>query len=109
MRARPPTDDLDDEPDTVAFGIAALDARLDRAGVTFPADAAAIRESVGDVAVPFDASGGTMTVGEALDEVSATEFETEQAFLNELHPVFETARETNRAGIVGRLRSLVPF
>ena len=109
MRARPPTDDLDDEPDTVAFGIAALDERLDRADVSFPAEAATIRESVGDVSVPFDASGGTMTVGEALDEVSATEFDNKQALLNELHPVFETARETNRAGIVGRLRSFIPF
>ncbi|MFC5973309.1 hypothetical protein ACFPYI_18420 [Halomarina salina] len=109
MRARPPTDDLDDEPDTVAFGIAALDARLDRSDLSFPADAATIRESVGDVSVPFDASGGTMTVGEALDEVSTTQFDNEQAFLNALHPVFETAREKNRAGIVGRLRSFVPF
>ena len=109
MRARPPTDDLDDEPDSIAFGIAALDARLDRSELTFPADSATVRESVGGVAVPYDASGGTMTVGEALDEVPDQEFSTEQALLNALHPVFERAREKNRAGFVGRLRSLVPF
>lgn len=109
MRARPPTDDLDDEPDSIAFGIAALDARLDRSDLTFPADADAVREAVGDVAVPYDASGSTMTVGEALEEVSQTQFDNEQSLLNALHPVFEHAREHNRTGIVGRLRSFVPF
>ncbi|MFD1515536.1 hypothetical protein [Halomarina rubra] len=109
MRARPPTDGIDDESDSIAFGIAALDARLDRAELTFPADVSTVRETVGDVPVPYDASGSTMTVGEALDELSETRFETEQAFLNALHPVFEDARENNRVGIVGRLRSFVPF
>ncbi|MWG35709.1 DUF5789 family protein [Halomarina oriensis] len=109
MRARPPTDDIDDEPDNVAFGIAALDARLDRSDLAFPADTAAVREAVGDVAVPYDASGRTMTVGEALADVPDQEFSNEQALLNALHPVFEEARLTNRTGLVGRLRSLVPF
>jgi hypothetical protein len=109
MRARPPTDDLDDDPDSIAFGIAALDARLDRSELEFPADAATVRERVGNVAVPYDASGSTMTVGEALDQVSEAEFDNEQALLNALHPVFEHARENNRTSIVGRLRSFVPF
>lgn len=109
MRARPPSDGIDEEPDTIAFGIAALDAHLDRRDLSFPADAATVRETVGDVSVPYDASGGTMTVAEALDEVPQTQFEHEQAFLNALHPVFEEARASNNAGIAGRLRSLVPF
>jgi hypothetical protein len=109
MRARPPTDDLDDEPDSIAFGIAALDARLDRSDLTFPADTRTVRDAVGTVSVPYDASGGSMTVGDALDEVPDQEFSTEQELLNTLHPVFERARASNRTGIVGRLRSLVPF
>jgi hypothetical protein len=110
MSVRPPADDdLDDEPDTVAFGIAALDARLDSAEIDFPADAGAVRTAVGDEEVPYNASGSTMTVATALDRANAEHFENEQDLLNALHPVFEQARESNRTGLLGRLRSFVPF
>lgn len=110
MSVRPPADDsLDDEPDTVAFGIAALDARLDSAEIDFPADADAVRTAVGDEEIPYNASGNTMTVATALDRANTKRFETEQDLLNALHPVFEQAREGNRTGLLGRLRSFVPF
>ncbi|WP_254544181.1 hypothetical protein [Halomarina pelagica] len=109
MGVRPPTDDNIDEPDTLAFGIAALDERLERADLRFPADAADVRAAVGDEAIPYDVSGGTMTVGEALDETSVTHFEREGDLLNALHPVFEERRQRGGSGLLGRLRSLVPF
>ncbi|MFC7154825.1 hypothetical protein ACFQPA_05065 [Halomarina halobia] len=109
MGVRPPTDDNLDEPDTLAFGIAALDERLERADLVFPADAADVRAAVGDEAIPYDASGGTMTVAEALDETSAAHFEHKGELLNALHPVFEERRQRAAPGFLGRLRSLVPF
>ncbi len=109
MSVRPPTDDIDDEPDTIAFGIAALDARLDGTDLVFPADAETVRATLGDESIPYNASGATMTVGEALDHVAVDRFENEQEFLNALHPVFEQAREQGQGGLLGRLRSLVPF
>jgi hypothetical protein len=109
MSVRPPTDDIDDGPDTIAFGIAALDARLDNADVDFPADAESVRAAIGTEAVPYNASGATMTVGEALDRAPVDRFENEQELLNALHPVFEEARESGDNSLLGRLRALVPF
>ena len=109
MSVRPPTDDLDDEPDTIAFGIAALDARLDEADVSFPTDAATLRTLLGDEAIPYNASGATITLSSALDDVPQERFEHEQELLNALHPVFEEARQKGQTGLLGRLRSFVPF
>ena len=109
MSVRPPTDDIDDEPDTVAFGIAALDARLDGADLEFPADAETVRAAIGGESIPYNAAGATITVDEALDRAPADRFENEQELLNALHPVFERAREKGDGGLLGRLRSLVPF
>jgi hypothetical protein len=110
MGVRPPADDdLDDGPETIAFGIAALDARLDSADLSFPADEGAVRAAVGDEEVPYNASGSTITVATALDRTDVNRFENEQELLNALHPVFEQAREGNRTGLLGRLRSFVPF
>jgi len=110
MGVRPPSDDdLDDEPDTVAFGIAALDARIADADVEFPTDSAAIRASLGDTEIPYNAAGNTMTVAEALDRVPSREFETEQELLNVLHPVFEERREASSGGLLARLRAYIPI
>ncbi len=98
---------MDDGPDTIAFGIAALDARLDESDVAFPADAATVRSAMGDEAVPYNASGATITVAEALERTAVEHFENEQEFLNALHPVFEEARAQGGGGFLDRLRSLV--
>ncbi|MFC6835808.1 hypothetical protein [Halomarina ordinaria] len=109
MGVRPPTDDSTDTPETLAFGIAALDERLEHADLGFPADVETVRAAIGDEAVPYDGSGRTMTVAEALDDVEATRFDSEREFLNALHPVFEAQRRNSAPGLFGRLRSLVPF
>lgn len=109
MAARPPPTDIDDEPDTVAFGIAALDEHLDHADVTFPADADALDHAIGDAAVPYNASGATITVSDALDAVSKRRFESERELLNALHPVFEEKRAAASGGLLGRLRSFIPL
>jgi hypothetical protein len=108
MGVRPPADNSD-EPDVIEFGIAALDARLADVDIEYPATAREVRDAAGHIAVPFDASGHSMTVAEALDETNATEFDNEQELLNDLHPIFERKREATRNSILSQLRALVPF
>ena len=108
MGVRPPADNSD-EPDVIEFGIAALDARLTDVEMEYPVTVEEVRDTVGHVKVPFDASGRSMTVAEALDEASATQFDNEQELLNALHPVFERKREATRNSILSQLRALVPF
>lgn len=109
MGVRPPQNDADETPEAVTFGIAALDAHLDRADLTFPADRDELVRALGDPAVPYDASGNEVRLSEALDEMHFDRFETEQELLNALHPVFESYRERGPSGVVGRLRALLPF
>mgnify|MGYP000050096421 CR=1 FL=1 len=109
MGVRPPQNDDDDAPEAVTFGIAALDGHLDRADLTYPASSDEIVEAIGDPAIPYDASGNEVRLSEALDELHFDHFETEQELLNALHPVFEAYRERGPTGVVGRLRSLLPF
>jgi hypothetical protein len=108
MGMRPPVDDDDEEPATVAFGIAAVDDRLEAFDVSYPATAAAVRAEAGDVEVPYDTRGHTVTLGEVLAECDRAEFEDEQDLLNALHPVFERRRQQG-AGVVERVRRLLPF
>lgn len=107
MGVRPPQGESD-EPDTVAFGIAALDERLDRSGVQFPATADEILAAVDDTAIPYDAGGSTLDLESALDRAAKDRFETETEFLNALHPVFEERRERGAGSFVSRLRDLFP-
>lgn len=109
MGVQPPSDDLDDGPDVVEFGIAALDARLEELDATFPTDAATLRENYGDIAIPIDAAGTEITFADALDEVDRDQFPSEQELLNALHPVFEERRERSSRSILAQLRALVPF
>ena len=109
MGVRPPTDDVDDEPDVVEFGIAALDARLESADVEFPATAAGLEERFGHTDVPYDAAGHTMPFSEALDATDRDSFESEQDLLNAVHPVFERKRQSASTSILSQLRALVPF
>ncbi len=108
MGMRPPQQD-DDAPETVAFGIAALDDHLERADVTFPATEAELLEDLGDPAVPYDAKGSEIRLSEAFSELERNRFETRQEFLNAIHPVFEAERERANNSLFGQLRSLLPF
>ncbi len=109
MGVRPPQQDTDDEIETIAFGIAALDEHLERADVAFPATDAELLSVLDDPSVPYDAKGNEMRLSAALEETHADEFETRQDLLNALHPVFESKRERANNSIVGRLRALLPF
>lgn len=109
MAARPPPTGPNDEPDAIAFGIAALDERLDQADVTYPIVADELDRAIGDHAVPYNASGATITVSEALDAVPKRRFDSERELLNALHPVFEEERAAATGGLLGRLRSFIPL
>ena len=109
MGVRPPQQDDDDAPETVAFGIAALDDHLERSDVTFPTTDEELIEALGDPAVPYDAMGNEIRLSEALEELSRIQFETRQEFLNAVHPVFEARRERANSSFFGQLRSLLPF
>jgi len=109
MGVRPPSDDSDDSPDVIEFGIAALDARLSDADVSFPATKTELRRALGNERVPYDASGHELRLADALDDVDSAEFETEQELLNEIHPVFEHERQRASRSVVAQLRRLVPF
>jgi len=109
MGMRPPPSDDGDEPETVTFGIAALDARLEESEIRYPTDAASVVSELGDPEVPYDANGSAVALSEALEETHVERFETEQELLNALHPVFERYRERSAGGVLAQLRSLLPF
>jgi len=109
MGVRPPQQGDDDEPEAVAFGIAALDEHLNRREVTFPTTEDELLAVLDDPAVPYDAKGNELRLSDALEETHVSRFETRQELLNALHPVFEAKRERANNSIVGQLRSLLPF
>lgn len=109
MGVRPPQNDGDDEPDTITFGIAALDAHLERAEVEYPLDADRLVTELGNPDIPYDAAGSTVELAEALEKVHVQQFDSEQELLNTLHPVFETYREKAANSLLGQFRSLLPF
>lgn len=106
MAAVPPPSDDDDEPDAIAFGIPALDDRLRGTDVTFPASAAEIVDGLDDPAIPYDPSGRTIRLSEAIERADRHRFESRRDLLNVLHPVFEAARESGGIGVW--LRRLLP-
>lgn len=108
MGVQPPADDTE-EPTAIEFGIAALDAKLGERAVDYPATEREVRDAVGDVEVPYDPAGHSVTVAEALDETTAARFESEQDLLNALHPAFERKREATSNSLLTQLRALVPF
>lgn len=109
MGVRPPPEDEDDEPDVITFGIAALDGRLDDAELTFPATRREVEEELGNVDIPYNAAGRSIRLSEALDRTSVQRFESRQDLLNALHPVFEERRSSASSGLLGQLRSMLPF
>jgi hypothetical protein len=107
MGVRPPQQD-GSGTDHIEFGIAALEPHLDER-IDYPATADEILRTVGDVEVPYDASGGTVALSEILEAAPATTYESKRHLLDELHPVFEEYRATASNSLVGRLRGLLPF
>lgn len=107
MGVRPPQADSSDVPDTLAFGIAALDAHLD--DVSFPATAEELTRELDDPSIPYNATGNEMRLSEALATTGRDRFGTEQELLNALHPVFEQQRERSSTSLVAWLRGLLPF
>ncbi|MEF8901523.1 MAG: hypothetical protein V5A25_09905 [Halovenus sp.] len=108
MGVRPPGND-GENPESIEFGIAALDARLDQLDVTFPIDAESLERAHGDMRIPVDPAGNKIVLSNAISACDRTEFESEQDLLNALHPVFERKRERMSNSIIGQLRSLLPF
>lgn len=106
--ARPPPSD-DSEPALIEFGIPVLDERLEESDVTFPTDRKELRSRVGGLEVPYDASGNTLELVAALDELEGDRFETKNELLEALHPVFEGYRQRTPTGVVATLRSYLPF
>jgi hypothetical protein len=109
MAARPPPNDIDDEPDTGEFGIVALDGAIDRWDVSFPVTSDELSHKYGNQDIPVDPAGHEIEFGEALAECPSETFERKQELLNALHPVFEDKRERLSNSILGRLRAMVPF
>jgi len=109
MGVRPPSDDIDDEPDVVEFGIAALDAKLESREITFPIDAEELVDRHGDVSVPVDAAGHETSLASAVEATDRRRFDSEADLLEALHPVFEAQREAVSRSLVARLRGLLPI
>lgn len=105
MAARPPQDDTE-EPDALVFGIAALDDRLDRAELPYPADAETVVDRLSDPEIPYDPAGNTMALSEAVEQAGTERFDSERELLDALHPVFEERRRSSPTGLLERLRSL---
>lgn len=108
MAVRPPQQG-GDEPDSLEFGIAALNARLDESEIQFPATEDEVVRALDNTKVPYDASGNGVAIAEALSSVPSSEFDTETELLNQLHPVFEEYRSSASGGFLKQLRSLLPF
>ena len=108
MAARPPGGGDTKEPEAIEFGIAALDARLDEADVSYPATSAEVRDALGDQEIPYDAQGRTIALSTALDRVPKERFENETELLDALYPVFDEARSEER-GVIASLRDALPF
>lgn len=109
MGVRPPQQRDDEAPETVAFGIAALDAHLEAADLAFPATREALLQELGNPDVPYDAAGNEVSLERALEDTHRSRFDTRQELLNALHPVFEDERERTGRTVFGRLRSMLPF
>ena len=109
MGVRPPSQGDDDEPDSIEFGIAAVDAHLRRVELSFPATDDDVATALGHERVPYDVHGSDVSLGEILAEVDRERFESRQELLNALHPVFEEYRKNRSGGVVAQVRSLFPF
>ena len=108
MGVRPPQNN-DDEPESVEFGIAAVDARLKESALSFPATSEEVARALGDRPIPYDIHGNGVALSEALTDTGSETFESRQELMNALHPVFEEYRARRSNGVVARLRAMLPF
>ncbi len=109
MGVRPPSSGDDDEPESVEFGIAAVDARLKDADLSFPATKDDVAAELGHKQIPYDVHGNDVALGEMLAEVDTAEFRSRQELLNDLHGPFEEYRRNNSGGVFQQVRSMLPF
>lgn len=109
MGVRPPSDGIEEGPDVVEFGIAALDAELESRDVTYPIEADRLIREHGDVAVPVDAVGHEIRLAEAVERATSDRFDSEGELLDALHPIFEAEREAVSRSLMAQLRGLLPF
>ncbi|APW97908.1 hypothetical protein CHINAEXTREME_08990 [Halobiforma lacisalsi AJ5] len=109
MGVRPPSNGDDDEPESVEFGIAAVDARLKDADLSFPATRDDVAAELGTARIPYDVHGNDVSLGEMLSEVDSEEFRSRQQLLNELHEPFEEYRRQHSGGVFQQMRSMLPF
>ncbi|ELY96720.1 hypothetical protein C482_15136 [Natrialba chahannaoensis JCM 10990] len=109
MGVRPPSSGDDDDPESVEFGIAAVDAHLRTADLSFPATKDDVAAELGHERIPYDVHGNDVALGEMLDEVQAREFRSRQQLLNELHQPFEEYRQEHSGGVFQQMRSMLPF
>jgi hypothetical protein len=109
MGVRPPSDDVDDTPEVVEFGIPALAARLESRDVSYPADADELARVHGDLRIPVNATGNEVSLADALERSGRESFESERELLDALHPVFEAERSAVSRSILAQLRGLLPF
>ncbi|AXR77242.1 DUF5789 family protein [Natrarchaeobaculum sulfurireducens] len=109
MGVRPPSSGDDEEPKSVEFGIAAVDARLRDGDLSFPATKDDVAAELGHERIPYDVHGNDIALGEMLAEVDTEEFRSRQELLNDLHEPFEAYREANSGGVFQQVRSMLPF
>ena len=109
MGVRPPSSGDDEEPESVEFGIAAVDARLKNADLSFPATKDDVAAELGHEQVPYDVHGNDVALGEMLAVVETDEFRSRQELLNELHEPFEEYRRSHSGGVFAQVRSMLPF
>ena len=108
MAARPPQNETS-EPEVIAFGIAALAARLETADISYPATSQQVCAAVDDTAIPVDGTGNTVELATALNRLPQDEFASQSELLDMLHPVFEEQRKQASTSVMGRLRALLPI
>ncbi|WP_049927620.1 DUF5789 family protein [Halopiger goleimassiliensis] len=109
MGVRPPSSGDDEEPESIEFGIAAVDARLKDADLSFPATKDDVRAELGHERIPYDVHGNDVALGEILSEVETRQFRSRQELLNELHEPFEEYRQNRSGGVFQQVRSMLPF
>ena len=108
MAARPPQQDSS-SPDAVEFGIAALVGHLDHADLEYPATSDEIVRALGDPEIPYDGSGSSVALSEAMDALPKRTFDSQSELLDLLHPVFEEYRVSTSGSLLGPIRAILPF
>lgn len=109
MGVRPPPSNDDEGPDVIEFGIPEVAAELDDGEISFPATGVEVVRRLSDPRISYDAKGHAVPLSEAVSEVEQDRFESQQEFLNALHPIFERYRNSKRPGVIERVRAALPL